>query len=367
MCQKVKVIFLKELRELLRDKVSLVAVFLVPVILLLIFGYGINLDVDHVRFAVLDYDNSFLSRKLVSDFSSNKEYFDFKGYVNSEKDIDRILSLERINFGIIVPSNFERDIKSGKDAHFQVLIDGTFPYRAEVIKSYVKAVAEKLNLSRLPFKVPLKLQTRYWFNESLKQVNITVPGTLAEILMIVPAVFASLLVAKEKESGSIYNFYSSPTSKAEFIIAKQLFAFFISIIVFFILFFMTIFLFKTPFKGSFSSFLIDSLIFLLVSVSFGTFMSSFFKTQVTAFIGTVILTVVPSVLYSGYLTPVSAMSKTGLIVAHIVPTFYYMELIKGYYLKGLSIFDLLSETLILIMFYIFFTALTLLTFKKRQP
>ncbi|WP_457567537.1 ABC transporter permease [Desulfurobacterium sp.] len=368
--RKIKTIVVKEFKEMLKDKIGALVIFVVPVSMMLIFGYGMRLDVDKIPFVVVDYDHSSLSRELVYKLSSAKEYFRFVGEVASEKQIDKLIFNNKARFGIVIPPDFEKDIKSGKNRKVFIIVDGTFPYRGEMAKSYVVAVINQMNLDRLAkvtgISLPLKLKTRYWFNENLKQEYLMASGTMAVILFMSPAVMASLLIAKEKERGSIYNIYTSSITKIEFLLGKQIYTVAVSLINFFIIFLMTLFVFKVPFKGNLPFFILVSILFLFVSTAFGLLLSTFLTTQVSAFVGSIILTVVPSILYSGYLTPISAMNKNGLLMAHVIPTYYYMKILKSCFFKDAGIVTLVPYVVALTGFYILFFVLNVKFFRKRE-
>ncbi len=368
--KKVKTIVIKEFKEMLKDKIGALVIFLVPISTMLIFGYGMRLDVDKIPFVIVDRDHSTLSRELVYKLSATKEYFKFVGEVPSEKVIDRMILKDKARFGVVIPENFERDIKSGKNRKILVLIDGTFPYRGEMAKSYVVAVVNQLNLERLEKfhkgSVPVELKTRYWFNESLKQEYLMAAGTMAVVLFMSPAIVASLLIAKERERGSIYNIYTSSITAMDYLSGKLLYTFFISCINFLIIFFLALYLFKVPFKGDLAVFVFSSFLFILVSAAFGLFLSTFLKTQVSAFVGSIILTIVPSILYSGYMTPISAMNRSGLLMAHMIPTFYYMKILKGCFFKNTGFVVLLPYISALTGFFLLFFGLNVKFFKKRE-
>ena len=358
----------KELKELLRDKVSLITVLAVPLSMMLVFGYGLKLEIKHVPIGVLDYDKSFLSREILSKLTSNGEYFTVKRYFSSVKKLDRALTFGDVRGALIFPFNFEKDFKKGH-AKFQLLVDGTFPYRAEVIKSYVNAIVSLENLQiakEKGFSIPVLIKPRYWFNESLNQDYVVAVGTLAVVLAIAPAVFSALLIVKEKEFGSIYNVYVSPVKKLEYLLGKLLSGILVSSFNFSILLFILLFLFKVPLKGSFLLLLVSSLLFIAVSTAFGLLLSVFFNSQAAAFIGTVILTVVPSILYTGYLTPVSSMGKGALVTAHLIPTFYYMRTLKSIFFKASPLKFLLPDILALTGFFFLLFGLNYLFFKKRE-
>ena len=365
---KVLSILRKEIKELVRDPIGLLSTLLVPVFMMLIFGFGLKLDVKKVPIGVLDLDKSYLSREILSHILSNEEYFVLKKVFSSEKGLDKALLMGSVRAAVVFPFNFEKEFKEGR-GRFQVLIDGMFPYRAETIKSYVEAIVLKENSSQLEkngFEFPVEVKPRYWFNESLSQSYLVAVGTLAVVLSISPAVFSALLIVKEKESGSIYNIYVSSVTKVEYLLGKLLAGFSVSFFNFLLLSFILFFLFRVPMKGSFLLFLFSSILFVLVSVSFGLLLSVFFNSQATAFIGTVVLTIVPSILYTGYLTPVSSFDKGALIAAHLIPTFYYMRLLKSIFFKSAPFNFIFSDILVLFFFFAFIFSLNVFLFKERE-
>ncbi|WP_456397221.1 ABC transporter permease [Desulfurobacterium sp.] len=368
--QKVKTIIVKEFKEMLKDRIGAIVTFVVPITMMLIFGYGMRLDVDKIPFVVVDYDQSRLSRDLIYKLSAAKEYFHFLGEVNSEKQIDKLILDNKVRFGLVIPPDFEKDIKSGKNKKVFIIVDGTFPYRGEMAKSYVTAVINQMNLNRLTeatnVSLPVRLNTRYWFNENLKQEYLMASGTMAVVLFMSPAVIASLLIAKEKERGSIYNIYTSSITKTEFLLGKQIYTVMVSFINFLIIFLVTLYLFKVPFKGNLPFFILSSVLFIFVAASFGLLLSTFLSTQVSAFVGSIILTIVPSILYSGYMTPISAMNKNGLLVAHLIPTYYYMKILKSCFFKDAGILPLIPHVAALIGFYVLFFTLNIKLFRKRE-
>jgi len=364
--KRVKAIVKKEVKELLRDPISLLTVVLVPLSMMVVFGYGLKLDVKKVSFAVLDYDHSFLSREVTSKFVSNREYFSFKGSVASPREADELLTSGKVSMVLVFPFNFEKNLNSSGKTEFQVLIDGTFPYRAEVMKSYAEAIVAQLNLPKGRLETLFSVRPRYWFNESLNQDAIVAVGTVAVVLMISPAVFAALLIVKEKESGSIYNAYTSPVTKGEFLLGKLLSGLLVSAVNGLLVVLMLLFLFGVKLKGSFLLLLSGTLLYLAVATAFGLLISNFFRSQAAAFIGTTVLTIVPSILYSGYMTPVSSMDPSARLTAHAVPAYYYLKFLKGLFFKGVGLKLLWPQLSVLTLFFLALYGLTYLTFRKRE-
>ena len=367
---KILTIYIKELKELKRDKVSRLMVFVMPITILIVFGYGMALDVERIPFVTVDEDNTFMSRELISKFVENKRYYSYRGEVKNVSEAIHLIDKGEVRTAIVVPKGLAENLKRNRKSDIQIIEDGIFPYRASVSRSYSQIIATKYNYEIIESKgfrfVPIELKIRYWFNEQMSQKNITTSGVLAIALFLGPAILSSLLVVKEKERGSIYNIYTSSIKKSDFLLAKQLFAMSIFSLNFIILFLLTIFLFKVPFKGNFLLFSVSSICYLLVSTSIGIFISTFVASQVTAVVGTAIICIIPAFLYSGYIAPVSSMTNEAYFIAHLFPTYYYLNTVKMFYLKGVDFDQFLTNCLVLLGFYTLFISMSILKFRKYE-
>jgi ABC-2 type transport system permease protein/ribosome-dependent ATPase len=367
---KIRTIYIKELKEVKRDKISRIMVFLLPIIIVLVFGYGMALDVEKIPFSILDEDLSMTSREISYKFINNSRYYHFKGFVKNQNEGIQLIDKNVIRMVLVIPYGLEKNLKKGEASSIQIIEDGVFPYRASVSKTYANIIINKYNLERFDSKqlnnIFTDIRIRYWFNEDMRQKNVTASGVLLVVLFISPAILASLLIVKEKESGSIYNIWTSSISRKDFILAKQLFAVTISFFNFFILFATIMILFKPPFKGNFLLFALASFIYILVSTALGILISTFVKTQVSAVVATAIICIIPSILYSGYLTPVSSMSNEALIVSHLFPNYYYFNIIKMSFLKGFNLNIFITNITILLIFYLFFITVAIIRFRKYE-
>jgi len=365
---RVKAVYIRELKELSRDRVSRAVVFVVPFIITLLFGYGLSLDVENVSFAVSDEDKSYLSREFVSKIKENKEFFNFKGYVTSQREIEKLLLKGDIKFGIVIPDNFGRNLKEGKGAQIQLLIDGTDPMEAEISGTYIEAVADSFVLELIPEikELPFSVDARYWFNEELRQKYITSSGILAVVFTVSPAIFTAIMFSKERERGTIYNIYTSPIGRLEYLLGKQLLTLSVYTLNVIFLSLVVIFFFKVPFRGNYPFFFFASELFILTSSGIGALISTFLRTQIGAVVVTLVLTIIPAFLYSGYLIPVSSMGKEAHLIAHIFPTLYFMNIVEGSFLKGVSPILLLKDLLIIVVFYLLFLGISYFRFKKRE-
>jgi ABC-2 type transport system permease protein len=365
----------KEVKEIVRARLFIILAFVVPFIMFIVFGYGISLDIEHMPFAYIDYDHSQMSAQLVEKFKGR--YFDLKWELFAPQQADRFLTGGKLRAVLIIPPGFSRDLYEGKTTEIQFLIDGGYPYRALTAKGYGQAIISSFSREILEEKLmrsgrqtaltrPIKIETRYLFNESLKSSYALVPSLIAIILLMNPAVLTALAISREKEFGTIYNIYSTPIKKWEFLVGKIIPYLVISAINFFVLVITVRFLFQITMKGSLLDLMPGAFLYVLINVSIGILVSSVTRTMVAAQIITIIVTVVPAFLYSGLLIPVSSLEGGASVIAHLYPAMHFMKIIHGVYLKDLGLFDLLSPLLFLVLYFIVLFSFAILVFKKRE-
>lgn len=225
----------KEWREVLRDRLFFTLAFVLPAVFMLLFGYGLSLDVENVPFAIVDHDRSAASRDYAYRFIGSR-YFDFQGYASDERALDPLLKDNRIRVAIVIPARFEQNLLAGRAAKVQTLIDGTLPARAATTKGYVGAINAAASREQLAEYLarqrglspeaardrvePVRLEVRYLYNQSLSSLHSLAPKLIMLILMFVPPLLTAVGVVREKESGSIYNIYASTVSRGEFLTGK---------------------------------------------------------------------------------------------------------------------------------------------------
>lgn len=338
--------FQRETLELCRDPIRLALALVGSIALMLAFGYGITLDIENLAFAVLDRDQTPISRDYIYNISGSR-YFVERPPIKDYEDLDRRMRSGDISLAIEIPSGFARDIRHGRPVSIGTSIDGAMPRRAEIIRGYVLGMNLHwlTNAARKWLEIPtpqqpISIETRYLYNPDVKSVKAIVPATFAIVLMIIPAVLSALSVVREKELGSITNFYVSPTTRLEFLIGKQLPYIFLAMIDFFLMVGLAIFIFDVPVKGSFLTLLVGTLLFVMTSTAIGLLISSFTKSQTAAIFGTAILTFLPTVNFSGLLDPISSLEGLGAFIGHIFPTSYYLIITRGVFSKGLGFDDL---------------------------
>ncbi len=378
--RRITAVISKEWREIIRDRLFFTLAFVVPSMLMLLFGYGLSLDVENIPFAVVDRDGSSLSRDYAYRFIDSR-YFQFKGYSNDERELAPLLSDNTLRAVIVIPEHFEENLLAGRPAHVQTLIDGTFPFRAQTTKGYVIAINSALSMQLLANYLgktqgmtpqqaqamlqPVKLQVRYLYNQSVKSIWSLAPKLIMVILMISPPFLTALGVVREKESGSIYNIYASTVSRGEFLIGKITPYVLISTANALILWLLASELFGAPFKGDFLLFLVTSVIYVVCTTGIGLLVSVVVRTQVAAMIATAIVTVVPAVLYSGVLIPISSLSGQAQVTAHLWPAMYYTDIVMGSFLKGVGLTALWGNVLVLVLYTVVLFSAGYYMFSKR--
>ncbi len=330
----VKAYMLKEIKDLIRSKM-IVLVYLLPTMIIILFGYGIRMEVTHARTLIIDKDASHLSRDLIARFEHSK-YFDTQVAAIDESAALRRLKQAKIDILMIIPSGFERRVEHGQKSEIAVFVDGAFPVRAETMSNYVTGVVYHAAASLLPPRKTrlIAIDPRNLFNQAMRDEDAIVPGLLGLILLVAPAILAALLIVKEKEEGTIFNFYSSPVSKREFLVAKLLPAFMLHSLNLFILFLWATWLFGVPFRGSFTLYWVAGELYILISLGVGLLVSIVTRTQIVAIVLTIIITIIPGFLYSGMLMPISSMSGESKIEAHIYPVMYFNHIVYDTFLIG---------------------------------
>lgn len=374
MFRRLSAILKKEFRELLRDPLYLTFALVVPVVIIILMGYGLILDVKNIPVSFIDYERSPLSREYRFSFT-NSEYFRFYRLIDSYREAEELIQSGECRIVIVIPPDFSRKLYRGESAHVQVLIDGSFPMRAEVMKGYVSAInlqfnqkmlndyADKKGISKVNF--PVVAETRAWYNPALESKNFILPGELVTTLMFYSVLLASLIVVREKESGSIFNLYCSPVKPWEVIFGKAVPYVLVSFVTYLLIFALTVGLFKTKFTGSFLFLTLSTIVYLFCTVGIGLFISVLAKTQITAMLIAFLGSIIPSFIFSGYFSPISSMSEEGQIISKTIPASYFMFIVRGVYLKGVGIESFMSDLLSLLIYATIIYSLAIFSFRKR--
>jgi len=361
----------RETMELLRDPIRLTFALVGPLILMIAFGYGISLDVEHLRFGAFDQDRTPESRALIEAFTASPRYFDEKPPpIVSGDELDRRFRSGDLQIAVEVPPGFGRDLQSGRTPEVAVWLDGSMPFRAETTKGYVTALAAQYLAAQRAAggraASATNFETRFRYNQSFKSVYAMVPSVIMLMLMLIPAIMSTIGVVREKETGSIANFYSTPITKFEFLFGKQLPYIVVAIMSFVLLLILAVFLFDVPVKGSLWVLVIGTLLYVAASTGFGQLVSTFTRTQVSAVFATIVIATVPAVNFSGLLVPVSSLSGGGRWFGFGFPSAWYQPISVGAFTKGLGFDDLWSNLVVLAGFFVLYLVAAKLFLRKQE-
>jgi len=331
----------REALEIVRDPIRLAFALLGPMLLMLVFGFGISFDVENLSYAALDYDDSPESRAYLENFSSSR-YFKQRPHLADEADLERRMRAGRIKLAVEIPAGFGRALRQGRSPEVAVWVDGSQPFRAEVSRGYAEGV-HQLYLQELAQHAvqaaappPADIELRFRYNQDFRSVYAMVPGILMMQLMLIPAVMTALGIVREKELGSIVNFYVTPTSGLEFLLGKQLPYVVVALANFAGLMLLALLLFEVPVKGSFPALAAGALLYVVATTAFGLLVSTFVRTQIAAIFATAILTTLPAIQFSGLLLPVSSMSPDAQAIGRAFASTYFQHISMGTFTKGLG-------------------------------
>ena len=370
----------KEWAEITRDHLFLVLAFVVPPALMVVFGLGMNLDVENIPLAIVDYDHSPESRDYAYRMIDSR-YFDFKGYLHDEHQIPKLISRGDVRAVVVIPPKFGHDLAAGRSVSVQTLLDGQFPLRANIARGYIGAINANYSqelvagfLSRAAGLSPdqarlqmgnLRLEMRMLYNQSGKSIWSMAPKLIMMVLMMTPPLLTAVSVVREKERGSILNIYASTVSRAEFLLGKLMPYAGICMVNGLFLWGIAVFYFEVPFKGSFGFYLLATFIYSFTTTGIGLLVSSFVKTQIAAVVITMVVTLVPAILFSGMLFPLSSMGPEAQVIAHLAPAMHYGKIIDGAFMKGIGLDKLWSSVVSLLIYALALFLLAYYFFTKR--
>jgi ribosome-dependent ATPase len=360
--------------QIMRDPIRLAFAFAGSALMMFVFGFGITTDVEHIRYASYDRDQSPESRTYLEQFRGTPTYFRRRPPIDSDSDAFKRLQSDDISFYLEIPPNFGRDLQRGRRPEVLANVDGANPFRAETVAGYVRGVNMTTaqdpgnDLPQPGVKKPrgTPFQDRYMYNPTFKSIYSIVPDVPAILLILIPAILMTVAIVREKELGAIINFYVTPTRKVEFLLGKQLPYVAIGMINFFILAFLALTLFRVPMKGSFLMLTLCTLLYVMVTTAIGMVTSTFTKTQVAAVFVTAILTLQPTVQYAGMLQPVSTLDGGARLFGLVWPTTYYMHASLGAYTKGIAPGLMIKDVVVLLCTYPILLGISVIGMRKQE-
>ncbi|PWC77348.1 ribosome-associated ATPase/putative transporter RbbA [Azospirillum sp. TSH64] len=361
----------RETLELRRDPVRLTVALLGTVLLMLVFGYGITMDVENLTFAVLDHDSSPESRAYIEQFDGSRSFRTTPPAVDA-RDLALRLQRGEASLTIEIPEGFGRDLRRGRIPEVAVRIDGAMPFRAETIQGYVAGLHQRFIQDAalasgvtLPAS-PATLEMRYRYNQAFRSLDAMVPSTIGLLLVFIPAILAALGVVREKELGSITNLYVTPVTRLEFLLGKQLPYIGLAAFNLLLMVVMAVTLFGVPVKGSLTGLLLGGLVYVVATTALGLLISVFTATQTAAVFGTAIVTMLPATQFSGMLQPVATLEGGAWLFGTLFPTTHFLKISVGAFTKGLALPELLPFILATAAFIPVFLALGVAFLPKQE-
>ncbi|KHE91768.1 MAG: ABC transporter permease [Candidatus Scalindua rubra] len=346
MLERIKHILIKEFIQIFRDPKMKGMIFLTPIIQVLIFGYAVTTDVKHIATAVYDLDNSVVSRELVGRFV-NSGYFNIVEYIGSEGRDQYLIDRGKVRAVLRMNKGFGEDLRAGRTAQLQVIVDGTDSNTAGIVLDYsariVGQFSQKILITRFtrlkghamkPGRV--EMQTRAWFNENLESRNFYVPGTIAIIVMLITLMLTSMAVVREKEIGTMEQIMVTPITQTEFILGKTVPFALIGIADVVMITLLGVFWFEVPIRGSLLLLFVATILYLMTTLGVGLLISTISHTQQEAMMSTFFF-YFPAVLLSGFMFPITNMPVVVQWFTYLNPLRYFLVIIRGIFLKGVGL------------------------------
>ena len=360
----------REAMEILRDPVRQAFSLFGTAILMLAFGYGITSDVEDITFAVLDRDQTPASRSYAESISSSR-YFEERAPISDATEMDRRMISGELSLAVEIPSGFGKDIVRGNPTEVAAWLDGANPSRAETAMGYVEGL-HKHYLSELHSQsgeattaLPAEIETRFRYNQSFESINAMVPAVIALLLMMFPSMLTALGVVREKELGSITNLYATPVTRLEFLLGKQLPYIAMGMINYLELVAMAVLVFDVPLKGSFLGLSLAAVLYVTAATGLGLTISAFTTSQVAAVFGTMIITMIAAVQYSGLLDPVSSLQGGARLIGESYPTTYFLLASVGAFTKSLELGEIMPYVQVLALMSLVYTLISVAFVRKQ--
>ncbi|HVZ50839.1 MAG TPA: ABC transporter permease, partial [Pseudolabrys sp.] len=355
----------RETLELWRDPIRAIMATVGSLILMFIFAYGITMDVENLTFAVLDRDQTTASQNYILNIAGSR-YFSERAPITDYADLDRRMRGGGLTLALEIPPNFGRDVERGNRVEIGAWVDGSMPMRADTIEGYVQGMHAQWLASHGASVTPVNIEIRYRYNPNVKSVVAMVPAIIPMLLILIPSMLTALSVVREKELGSIVNFYVTPTTRLEFLIGKQLPYVVLAQFNFLLLTLFAVTWFAVPLRGSFLALFCGALLYAVAATAIGQMVSSFMKSQVAAVFGTAIITLIPAMEFCGFIDPVSSLQGFGAFVGRIYPTSHFLTITRGAFAKGLGFAELQPSFWPLLIAIPVLTGLGALLLKKQE-
>jgi ABC-2 type transport system permease protein len=366
----------KEFIQIRRDKATIYMVFVLPLMMLVLYGFGIRYDVKSVPVTVMDQDNTTESRQYIDRFA-HSPYFVVRQYAENYRALQKDIDQGKSRIGLVIPADFSERIGSRREAVVQVIVDGADNNTATIALNYVSSISRGYSaaimrqemeamLRQTNLAIPaIEAEPRIWFNPDLKSVQFVVPGIIAIIMMMVGTVLTAVTIVKEKEQGTIEQIVSSPIGRYELMIGKVLPYAILSYLDFLVIVVASSLLFGVTIKGSLALLLITSFCYLIGVLGLGILVSTMTETQMSAMLTAILASMLPSILLSGFIFPIGQMPPVLQAITVVVPARYFIEILRDIYLKGLGLEYFWKEALYILSFGFITLSLAARRFQKR--
>ncbi len=372
--RNIQAITRKEIYHLLRDFRSLYLAFAIPLLLILLFGYALSLDVEHIETVVVDQEQTDMSRDFIRRLGASP-YFRITARLPDTRAVTEALDYGRATLAVIIPAGWTADLRADRETAVQILLDGSDPNFAGISRAYISGFIEGYNWKLLAdfldrqgmekIRPPVEGRIRVWFNEDLESRNFIIPGIIAIIIMIVGAMLTSLVIAREYENGTMETIRSLPIRAGEFLVGKAIPYFLIALIDVLVSVLMGQILFGVVMKAGFYLMILASSLYILVALTLGLLISSVTKSQMVANQMAVLITYLPSLLLSNFVFPIINMPKALQIITYAVPATYYINILSGIYLRDLGFAHLWPDLLVLTGIFAILAALNVIILKRE--
>ncbi|WP_431107548.1 ABC transporter permease [Winogradskyella poriferorum] len=357
----------KEFYHIFRDRRSLFILFGMPIAQILLFGFAITNEINNVDIAILDHSKDATTQEIINKISASK-YFSIKQIIDREADIESVFKKGKVKAILNFEQDFSQNLIKNHNATVQVITDATDPNTANTISNYINAILQNyLQQQNKHIKIAYQIipETKLLFNPELKSVYMFVPGVMTVILMLVSAMMTSISITREKELGTMEVLLVSPLKPLQVIVGKVVPYIFLSIINATIIILLSLFVFKMPVQGSLILLGLESVLFIITSLALGILISTVSASQQTAMMISLMGLMLPTILLSGFIFPISSMPFPLQVISNIVPAKWFIIIVKGIMLKGVGLGFILKENLILIAMTLFFIGLSVKKYKIR--
>ena len=357
----------KEFYHIFRDKRSLFILFGMPIAQILLFGFAITNEINNVDIAIFDKSNDATTQEIIHKISASK-YFSIKQHITNEAEIETVFQKGKVLAVLVFEKDFKKNLTKENSAKVYIITDATDPNTANSITNYISAIIgsyrQEIN-KNVNFEYQIETKSRMVYNPELKSVFMFVPGVMTIILMLVSAMMTSISITREKELGTMEILLVSPLKPFQVIVGKVIPYIFLSIINAIVIVLLSIFIFKMPIQGSLFLLALESVLFIITSLSLGILISTVSATQQTAMMISLMGLMLPTILLSGFIFPIASMPLPLQIISNIIPAKWFIIILKGIMLKGVGLYFIWKETLILAGMTLFFIALSVKKYKIR--